>query len=227
MKKDLITKKQAKKEAIRSIVTVVVLWGFFIGAFRVISDKTLHPGFDEMTSPMINMDVYNATMNDDYSGFDINETCIYTTEMKNYVDSDGTPFYFALSKITFEKSITNVDNANNEAKFLQEKLGDKYSSNIKPIKQEDYWVATSYNFETMVAKYDIVLYKNDFDIANSNVQEVLNYFQLDACYDKQYNCFNESVFTDRTNNYHSFYNGCFKEEWEDDFKIKIDYKHNI
>lgn len=214
MKKDLITKKQAKKEAIRSIVTVVVLWGFFIGAFRVINDKAtdkaLHPGFDEMTSPMINMDVYNATMNE--KGEDISvkysRGTIYSIFMENYIDQfDET--MLVLSKMTFEKDITNVDDANNEIQFLQEKLGDKYSSKIKPFKQEDYWIASSYNLDNMTVTYDIVLYKSDFDIANPNVQEVLKYFQLDACYNKQYNCFDESILFDKIDNYHSFYNGCF------------------
>lgn len=82
-----------------------------------------------------------------------------------------------------------IEDMQEEQKFLQEQLGDKYSdgtSTAQTIGEEDYWLMAYYDLdlEEPYVTYEINFWTEDFDINDKGMEKVLKYFNLDKLYDE-------------------------------------------
>ena len=120
-----------------------------------------------------------------------------------------------MTKLTFNQNYENEEEIIKEQQFMQENLGEHFSNQIKEDLKEDYWVAATYDMNSLTAQYDIAFYRNDFDISNPGLQAVLSYFGFDACYDEATVSFDPEKFVHSTNNFGSRFKGAFNNMIDD------------
>ena len=121
----------------------------------------------------------------------------------------------AMTKLTFSQNYENEEEIIKEQQFMQENLGGHFSNQIKEELEEDYWIAATYDVNSLTAQYDIAFYRNDFDVSNPGLQAVLSYFGFDACYDEATVSFNHKKFVHSTNNFGSRFKGAFNNMIDD------------
>lgn len=208
MKQKFLTRKEYKNKLLKSFITISFMWIVVLTCYLVLSHKTLHPSLPQESPILLNTQVNEAVLANDMSIYHNkknyqNNNHIYYVHYKTVdnalvlenaniaINEEGNELYHeAIAKLTFNIQIENVNDIQKEKEFFYSKIGNKFSEQIKPIKQENYWLAASYDSNSGIATYDIPLYLADIDMANPNYQEVIKYLEIDAFYDINKNYFN-------------------------------------
>lgn len=232
------TKKKSKVKKIISLGIILCLVG---GLIYYIFNKSAHPGFPEMPSPNINTNTYEDltyAQSNDFVGvcqtYDSGNKLywtIYDTLNGSVSEADAafrngdfspdkpiktyTETIKTITKLTFKQNYEKEEEIIKEQQFMQENLGEHFSNQIKEGLKEDYWVAATYDVNSLTAQYDIAFYRNDFDVSNPGLQAVLSYFGFDACYDEATVSFDPEKFVHSTNNFGSRFKGAFNNMIDD------------
>ena len=212
------TKKKSKAKKIISLGIILCLVG---GLIYYIFNKSAHPGFPEMPSPNINTNIYESIAHD--MAVEAHDVPASRRSVSKYwelfyegkVDNCPVQYTKIMTKLTFNQNYENEEEIIKEQQFMQENLGEHFSNQIKEDLKEDYWVAATYDMNSLTAQYDIAFYRNDFDISNPGLQAVLSYFGFDACYDEATVSFDPEKFVHSTNNFGSRFKGAFNNMIDD------------